>query len=113
MEVRIIWMSSDINFIATNGEVTRPDSASGDQTVTLTATLSKGDATATKTFTLTVIALPSVGPTGDADAVSNASNALEITYTDGENSNAVSNNVILPTTNTSHEVRITLDVIGY
>ena len=53
--VSISWMSSAANFIATNGEVTRPDFSDGDTNVTLTATLSKGDVTATKVFTLTVI----------------------------------------------------------
>ena len=64
--------------------VTRPHFTNGDQSVILTASLFKGMVTQAKTFTLTVITLSSVGPS-DADAVSNASNALEITYTgDGD-----------------------------
>ena len=91
--VSITWSSSATNVIATDGMVSRPHYTNGDQSVLLTASLFKGMVTNTKTFTLTVIALPIT----DADAVSNASNTLEISYTVGETSNAVSNDVSLAT----------------
>ena len=82
--------------------VTRPHFTNGDQSVILTATLFKGMVTNTKIFTLTVIALPIT----DAYALAIASNALEITYTGGETSNAVSNDASLAT-NAPNGVSIT------
>src|SRR5690606_33840325 len=49
----ISWESSDSSLISSNGSVTRP--ADGNKTVTLTATIKKGNATETMTFQLTVI----------------------------------------------------------
>ncbi|WP_248480937.1 S-layer homology domain-containing protein [Tepidibacter aestuarii] len=54
----IAWASSDETVVATNGTVTRPASGEANATVTLTATIEKGDVTETKEFTVTVIALP-------------------------------------------------------
>lgn len=49
--IDIAWASSDTTVITTDGVVTRPAT---DTTVTLTATLSQGEATATREFTATV-----------------------------------------------------------
>ena len=50
----ISWASSDEDVIATDGTVTRPTAGDGDAVVTLTATLTSGDASDTKTFEVTV-----------------------------------------------------------
>ncbi len=53
----ITWASNNaaIAVAGTVGTVTRPDASSGDATVTLTATITKGSATDTKAFVLTVL----------------------------------------------------------
>lgn len=51
---RIEWMSSDESIVSTEGVVTRP--LSNDQLITLTATLTVGQASATKTFGVNVVA---------------------------------------------------------
>ena len=51
----ISWVSSDPAVVATDGTVTR---AAEDKTVTLTATITNGDATDTKVFTVTVHSIP-------------------------------------------------------
>lgn len=48
----ITWASSDTAVVANDGTVTRPEA---DTKITLTATLTKGNATATKTYTTTVM----------------------------------------------------------
>ena len=59
----ISWSASPVGFInTTTGAVTRPAFTDGDKTVTLTATISKGEASDTKAFTLTIIALPAPPP---------------------------------------------------
>jgi hypothetical protein len=51
----ISWRADPANWInTTTGEVTRPTSTQGDQTVSLTATISKGAISYTKSFTLTI-----------------------------------------------------------
>ena len=90
--VTIAWEVSNNAFVSKSGKVTRPEFARGNQTVILTATLSKGIASTNKTFILTVIALPDP----DIATVSNASNALMITYTPPDTSNSVTANVMLP-----------------
>jgi len=55
----ITWASSNTEVISNDGQtVNRPDFASGDVAVTLTATLTKGLVTDTKVFNLTVLKLP-------------------------------------------------------
>ncbi|MDC7126679.1 MAG: SBBP repeat-containing protein, partial [Spirochaetales bacterium] len=49
----IAWSSSNTDVIANDGTVTRP--SSGDKTVTLNATISKGDESSSVTFTVVVI----------------------------------------------------------
>ncbi|MFA6801471.1 MAG: immunoglobulin-like domain-containing protein, partial [Acholeplasmataceae bacterium] len=55
--VAVSWASSDDAMIATNGTVTRPSNTVGSQTVTLTATLTKGTASDTVVFYAFVVAL--------------------------------------------------------
>ena len=87
--VMISWSSSHPSTIATDGMVTRPLYAEGNQSVVLTASLSKGMVTNTKPFTLTVLTLPDP----NIAAVSNARDALEIIYAEGESSNNVKKNI--------------------
>jgi len=58
----ITWSSSNKAVISDTGTVTRPTYGVGNQTVTLTATVTCGNATDTVTFTLTVIAQPYTSP---------------------------------------------------
>ncbi len=54
----ISWTISNQTYISVAGVISQPDNEVGDQTVSLVATITKGDASRQKTFTLTVIALP-------------------------------------------------------
>ncbi|MBP1925149.1 methionine-rich copper-binding protein CopC [Sedimentibacter acidaminivorans] len=53
----IAWESSNPNIVAVDGSVYRPTLSEGNQTVTLTATISYGEATDTKTFSFVVTAV--------------------------------------------------------
>ncbi len=66
----VSWSSNNTGVIANDGAVTRPAYGSGDASVTLTATISKGSESDTKDFALTVIEHPY--PTG-----------YQVTYTTG------------------------------
>lgn len=61
--VAITWVISNTSYIAVNGVITQPANELGNQTVTLTATLTKGVVTRTKVFTATIVALPPVEET--------------------------------------------------
>ncbi|RJS60688.1 InlB B-repeat-containing protein [Bacillus sp. PK3_68] len=50
----IKWTSSHADFMSNQGIVTRPKFTEGNQTITLTATITKGETTLTKVFTLTM-----------------------------------------------------------
>ncbi|MDB5052426.1 MAG: hypothetical protein JWM44_476 [Bacilli bacterium] len=82
----ITWASSNTAVISNSGAVTRQ--ASGDQSITLTATITKNSSTDTAVFTVTV-------PQIDADAVAAAKAALTIGYTNGETSASVTKDLIL------------------
>ncbi|WP_186375393.1 immunoglobulin-like domain-containing protein [Paenibacillus xylanexedens] len=69
----ISWTTDKSNVISTTGAVTRPDNATGDQVVTLTAVFTDGTETKSKAYTLMVKALPS-----DANAVDEAKAALVV-----------------------------------
>ncbi len=56
--VTISWAISNTDYISVMGVITQPDNEVGNQTVTLTASLTKGAVTRQKVFTATVIALP-------------------------------------------------------
>ncbi|MDY0075619.1 MAG: InlB B-repeat-containing protein, partial [Acholeplasmataceae bacterium] len=57
-DVTISWDIDKNEYIAANGLISQPTHEEGTQTVTLTATLTKGSATREKEFTATVLALP-------------------------------------------------------
>ena len=56
LEATVTWSSSNPALIANDGTVVRPDEATGNVVVTLTATLTVGAASDTKTFEVTVVA---------------------------------------------------------
>ena len=88
-EVTITWASGNTAVISNTGVVTRQ---TADTNVTLTATLTLGEATATKDFVLKVLAAPVVI---DVEA---ALNAIVITYATGDTASTVTQNITLPTT---------------
>ncbi|WP_179887058.1 Ig-like domain-containing protein [Bacillus sp. AFS088145] len=59
-DTTIKWSSSDPFIINEDGTVRRPNSEKGNQKVTLTATISKGEAKITQEFNLTVLSLHTV-----------------------------------------------------
>lgn len=61
----IVWSSNKQNVIQNTGTVNRPTNTEGNSTVTLTATIFRGDVRETISFVVTVIALPP----NDAEAV--------------------------------------------
>ncbi|MBN1499955.1 MAG: DUF1566 domain-containing protein [Spirochaetes bacterium] len=92
----ITWSSSLTSTISNAGAVTRPAFLSGNETVTLTAVITKGSESSTRVFNLTVIETP---PT-DAQAVAEDKAALAIIYAAGESAAHVKNNITLPSTGT-------------
>ncbi|MBP1966739.1 LamG-like jellyroll fold domain-containing protein [Paenibacillus aceris] len=50
----VTWQTSDASIVKTDGTVTQPAAGQGDKSVTLTATISKGDIQDTKSFTVVV-----------------------------------------------------------
>jgi len=95
-EVTISWASSSTDVIAVNGTVTRPAESAADASVTLTATLTKGNESDTKTFDLTV---PKLALT-DAETVAAAKTALTWDSIKGTNAAQISvtENLALTTT---------------
>ncbi len=89
----ISWSSNNTAVISNTGTVTRPTYTTGNQTLTLTATISRGGVQDTKTFTVTVTALP----ISDAEAVAAAKIALSIGYGTGDSSSNITKNVSLAT----------------
>jgi hypothetical protein len=89
----ITWSSNAPQFIAADGTVMRPSFIQGDQTVILTATITKNGATATKLFTLT---LPKM-PMSDSEAVGNDKASLDIGYNGTDSASSVTQNVMLKT----------------
>ena len=75
----ISWDSSDTNYISDSGEVTTPAAADGDQSVTLTATISKGSSEQEKEFDFTVVV-------SDDDAVEAA--VADLTFDSFKGNNA-------------------------
>lgn len=93
-DVTITWASSHPTVITTAGVVNRPAFGQADVTVTLTATLTKGDATGEKQFTLVVKAMTQT----DQQAVDAAVASLDITLQTGNTATTVTGNITLPTT---------------
>ncbi|MFC0212719.1 immunoglobulin-like domain-containing protein [Paenibacillus chartarius] len=90
----ITWSSDNPAVVAADGTVTRPAYSTGDQAVTLTATLTLNGVTLTKEFVVKVIK----NAITDEEAIANGKSVLEIGYTSGDSAFAVTNNLILPTT---------------
>ncbi len=88
----ITWISDLPGTIDAAGNVIRPAEGSSDQTVVLTATISKAGLTETKVFEVVVKAI-SVNP--DQTAVDADKAALEIGYAQGDDENSVTQNVSL------------------
>ncbi|MBD0405522.1 immunoglobulin-like domain-containing protein, partial [Flammeovirga sp. EKP202] len=82
----VAWSSSNEAVISSDGTVTRPSATT---TVTLTATLSLEEETTTKTFDVTVIAAEKT----IAELLQEASEALMITYAEGDNAESVTSNL--------------------
>lgn len=93
-EVDVSWVSSDTDIIAIDGTVNQPSFSVGDQSIDLTATLSKGAVSQTKTFNLTVVALDI---SNDELLVAEAKESLSIMFAEGEDASAVKNNVVINT----------------
>ncbi|MFD2383740.1 immunoglobulin-like domain-containing protein, partial [Paenibacillus xanthanilyticus] len=96
-DVTVSWTSSDPAFVANNGTVTRPTFAQGNQSVTLTATLSKNGVSDTKPFVLT---LPALNQT-DAEAVAADKAALSVGYAAGDSATSVTQSITLPPAGTN------------
>ena len=61
-DTTITWTSSNSSFVKEDGKVIRPSYDAGNQTVVLTATITKGHASTTKEFALTVLRQDYVEP---------------------------------------------------
>ncbi|MEC1639559.1 cohesin domain-containing protein [Schinkia azotoformans] len=90
----ITWNSDTPSVIRNDGTVTRPANSAGDASVTLTATITKGNETTTKVFVVKVLKQSQT----DVEAVTNAKAALEIGYATGDSVNAVTQDVTLAST---------------
>lgn len=89
----IVWSSEPEGYVdPSTGTVTRPSYTQGDQTITLKATVTKGDVTETKEFTVIVKAKPMT----DQEAVERDKADLNIVYREGENENNVTSDIELP-----------------
>ncbi len=86
---QVKWETSNSNLISVAGNVTQPSFEEGDQSVTLTATVSRGGYSESKAFKLTVIA---VSPT-DTQAVQKVLETLSIDYANGDSSDYVTRNL--------------------
>lgn len=80
----ITWVSNNTSVVSNNGQtINRPAFASGNATVTLTATLTKGVVTNTKVFTLTIIKTKVFTLTIIKQAASTVATVTSATYTVG------------------------------
>lgn len=87
----VAWTTTDASLVATNGTVNRPAYLSNDQSVTLTATISKGTASQTTNFTLTIKKLPAT----DAEKVTVDARDVAVGYASGDSATYVTQNVTL------------------
>src|SRR5690606_7868195 len=80
---KITWQSSNEAVVSNEGIVTRPAPGSGNAEVTLTATITKGEASTTKTFTIIVVSEGSLVAhySFDDDLVDNSGNSEDGTVT--------------------------------
>ncbi|KXX71523.1 hypothetical protein AVL50_04430 [Flammeovirga sp. SJP92] len=102
-ETTVTWVSSNEAVITSNGTVIRP---SENTTVTLTATLSLEGKSQTKTFDLTVIKTEDNGGDETAQQLKEATEALEITFAEGDDAENVTSAMVLPTTSL-HQTTVT------
>ncbi|WP_255193613.1 immunoglobulin-like domain-containing protein [Brevibacillus laterosporus] len=86
----ITWVSDKAGVITVNGNKAQVTRSADNETVTLTATISKNAENDTKEFTLTVLA-------DDTKAVDAAKTALDITFANSETIDAVESNFTVPT----------------
>ncbi|MCW6091575.1 cell wall-binding repeat-containing protein [Clostridium sporogenes] len=96
--VEIAWKSTNVNIVNNAGKVTRPRATEGDAVITLTATLSKGEAKDTKDFVVTVKAKEFT----DEELVDISLKDLKL---EG-NLNSVVDNIKLPTRDEKNKVDI-------
>ncbi|EPY2306115.1 cell wall-binding repeat-containing protein [Clostridium sporogenes] len=96
--VEIAWKSTNVNIVNNTGKVTRPKATEGDAVITLTATLSKGEAKDTKDFVVTVKAKEFT----DEELVDISLKDLKL---EG-NLNSVVDNIKLPTRDEKNKVDI-------
>jgi len=96
--VEIAWKSTNVNIVNNTGKVTRPKATEGDAVITLTATLSKGEAKDTKDFVVTVKAKKFT----DEELVDISLKDLKL---EG-NVNSVVDNIKLPTRDEKNKVDI-------
>lgn len=96
----IAWQSSGTNIVVsgTSGAVYRPPFSAGNVSVTLTATISKGNASTTKTFTLLIIRQ---GIT-DQERVNEDVGAATIGYAGGDSATSITKNLTLPASGTAN-----------
>ncbi|BBI35669.1 S-layer homology domain-containing protein [Cohnella abietis] len=87
------WSSDKPNVISSTGVVTRPSHIASDATVTLTATITKGNDSDTKMFTLKVLKQQT-----DAEAVAAAKGSVAVGYNGSDRATSVTQNVTLSTT---------------
>ena len=89
----ISWKSSDSTIVADSGVVTRPDNAAtGNATVTLTATSKKGTESQTKTFSVIIDKWTIVEEADSAAALVN----WDLVKGTNTNSQAITDNLVLP-----------------
>ena len=96
----IAWQSSGTNIVVsgTSGAVYRPPFSAGNVSVTLTATISKGNASTTKTFTLLIIRQ---GIT-DQERVNEDVGAATIGYAGGDSATSITKDLTLPASGTAN-----------
>ena len=93
----VINWQSDNTVVAIDGIVTRPSYANGDATVTLKATITKGNASDIKTFTLTVIKAPA----SDTECVAQDKANLAVIYAGSDSASRVTRKITLPAAGSS------------
>ena len=83
----ITWFSDNADVVSNNGAVSRPTFGSGDNAVTLTATISKGTSSDTVVFSLIIKELP------QSDAAAVAADKAALTWGAIQGANSAENNV--------------------
>lgn len=92
-DTEISWSSDNSGYITDDGDITQPPFSTGDQTVTLTATITRNGVSDTRSFILTV----KTAPPADAEAVAQVKSSLSISYQNTDSASGVTLNVGLIT----------------